>query len=170
MYAVEDTSYPFHIVAQFTTVASLVDLLPERRELFACLDLFQRHAQACTFPQTANELPIRTRDIERFLDDGHRNASNSPDTLALLFAMLATGLQMGQCDRSGGEWGTGAVDLSRGISDAFSKLDLHQSTEHRFNVLPSWRKYASSAPCIFHEPSNTGCNTESRHDGSLSNK
>lgn len=121
MYAVEDTSYPFHVLEKFTTIDSLVELLPARDELFACLELFQRRAQACTFPQTPHELPLRTRDIERFLEDGHRNASNSPDTLALLFAMLATGLQMGQYDRSGGEWVEGAVEASRRQSDAYSK-------------------------------------------------
>jgi hypothetical protein len=170
MYAVEDTGYPFHILEKFTTIDSLVQLLPAREELFECVDLFLRRAQACTFPQTPNELPLHTRDIERFLEDGRRNANNSPDTLALLFAMLATGLQMGQYDRSGGEWVEGAVEASRLESDAYSKPLYQQPIDYPPNVLPSRCEYASTPPCIFHETSNASLNTNSRHDRSVSHK
>lgn len=119
MYAVEDTNYPFHILARFSTLESLVELLPQREELFIYLELFQRRAHSCSFPQISNELPMPREDVQRFLDDGHRNASNSPDTLALLFAMLAMGMQVGQFDMSGGEWVEGAVEESRRQSDVY---------------------------------------------------
>jgi hypothetical protein len=88
----------------------------------------------------------------------------------LLFAMLATGLQMGQYDRSGGEWVEGAVEASRRQSDAYSKSFHHLPMRHHSDTLPSRRKHASSSPCILHEPSNTWCNTDSRHDRSIPHK
>lgn len=121
MYAPEDTAYPFHILAGFSSLDSLVELLPPPEELFSYLDLFQRNAQSCSVPQTSNELPMPRSEVERFLEDGHRNASNSPDALALLFAMIATGMQVGSYDRNGGEWVEGAVEESRQQSDVYSK-------------------------------------------------
>ena len=128
MYAVEDTNYPFHIFPQFSSLDSLVELLPPREELFSYLDLFQRRAQSCSFPETSSDLPVPKADVAKFLDDGHHNAINSPDVLALLFAMLATGMQVGQYDRSGGEWVEGAVEHSRQQSDVYSKSVRRQYT------------------------------------------
>jgi hypothetical protein len=126
MYSVEDTTYPFPIFPQFSSLDSLVKLLLPREELFSYLDLFQRRAQSCSFPEISSELPIPKADVAKFLDDGYRNAENSPDVLALLFAMLATGMQVGQYDRSGGEWVEGAVEQSRQRSDVYSESICHR--------------------------------------------
>ena len=53
------------------------------------------------------------REIEHLLDNNRRNASPCPGTLALVFAMLATELQVRQYDMSG-------EDLRR-RSDAYGK-------------------------------------------------
>ncbi|KAK3725936.1 hypothetical protein LTR37_000084 [Vermiconidia calcicola] len=120
MYASEPMSYPFQVVVKFSTTSSLLQLLPERRELFECLELFQRRAQSCSFPNTPDE--VTRKGVEQFLSDGERNAELYPDMLALIFATLATGLQMGQYDRSGGQWLEGAVDQTRKRSDVYSEL------------------------------------------------
>ena len=119
MYAMEPTSYPFPVVPKYSTIPSLLELLPPREELFAWIDHFRRRAQSCSFPHTPQE--VTKREVERFLDDAERNASHFPDMLALIFATLATGLQMGEYDRSGGEWVPGAVEAITKRSDAFSK-------------------------------------------------
>ena len=121
LYAIDQQpSYPFPVIAKYSTVAALLQLLPVREELFACLELFQRRAQSCSFPHTPDE--VTKKEVERFLADAERNANNFPDMLALIFATLATGLQMGQYDRSGGQWVKGAVEGTRNRSDAFRKF------------------------------------------------
>ena len=135
MYTVDDTNYPFHIVKNYTSIESLLGLLPPRGDLFSYLDLFQYRAQSCSYPQTLHELPLPKREVECFLEDAERNANNSPDTLALLFAMLATGLQIGRYDRSGGKWIAGAVQESRDQSDVYSKSPTELSVDGDSNVL-----------------------------------
>lgn len=102
MYAPGGTAYPFPVIANFTDTVQLLELLPEREELFACLDVFQRHAQACSFPHMPDN--VTKRGIERFLSDRERNAELCPEMLALIFATLATGLQMGKYDKDRGRW------------------------------------------------------------------
>ena len=124
MYAPEDTSYPFPVVTQFATTSQLLQLLPDQDDLFACLDLFQRRAQACSFPHMPEE--VTKREVERFLADRERNANLFPDMLALIFATLATGLQMGQYDRNGGTWdGQPAKDNPEVYSMFKSACSLH---------------------------------------------
>lgn len=124
MYAPEDTSYPFPVVTQFATTSQLLQLLPDQDDLFACLDLFQHRAQACSFPHMPEE--VTKREVERFLADRERNANLFPDMLALIFATLATGLQMGQYDRNGGTWdGQPAKDNPEVYSMLNSACSLH---------------------------------------------
>ena len=120
MYATDSPAYPFPVIAEFSTTSSLLRLLPEREELFDCLDMFHRRAQSCSFPHTPDE--VAKKEVERFLSDVERHAERFPDMLALIFMTLATGLQMGQYDRSGGQWVEGAVEATRQESDAFCNL------------------------------------------------
>jgi hypothetical protein len=95
------------------------DLLPPEDEIYAYLNMFQKRAQSCYFPHTPDELT--RREVERFLDGVEENADKYPDMLALIFAMLATAMQMGTWDRHGG-WVVGAVEQSRRHSDVYSEF------------------------------------------------
>ncbi|KAK4542876.1 hypothetical protein LTR36_006065 [Oleoguttula mirabilis] len=109
MYAFAGSMYPFPVLPGWGigegTAATLIQVLPARDELFQILESFQRRAQSCSFPHTSDE--VTKREVERFLADGEGNAQKYPDMLALLLATLATGLQMGVYDRSGGKWVAG---------------------------------------------------------------
>ena len=93
--------------------------LPKREKLFSILDSFQRRAQACSFPHTPHE--VTKKEIGRFLDDAEVNASKYPDMLALIFATLATGLQMGEYDRNGEQWIEGSMAKTTKQADVFCK-------------------------------------------------
>lgn len=99
--------------------AALVATLPPREQLFSILDAFQRRAQSCSFPHTPDE--VTKKEIERFLADGEVNAQKYPDMLALIFATLATGLQMGEHDRNGGQWVEGSMAKTTRQADVFSE-------------------------------------------------
>jgi hypothetical protein len=110
------------VVPNYTSISELLHLLPEREELFTCLDMFQRRAQSCSFPHTPDE--VTRREVERFLNDAEDNANRYPDMLALIFATLATGLQLGQHDLNEAQWSNAtAAEESRNRSDAFRKLE-----------------------------------------------
>jgi hypothetical protein len=97
--------YPFPIFASWagqTGYQALIEMLPAEPELQQILDLFQKRAQSCSFPHTPEDLT--KKEISRFLSDAETNAQKHPDMLALIFITLATGLQMGEWDRNGGEW------------------------------------------------------------------
>jgi len=123
MYTSSDSMYPFPTLWAGSDVSSsLVQVLPAREELFDILDSFQKRAQACSFPHTPDE--VTKREVERFLADTEGNAERFPDMLALIFIALATGLQMGQYDRSGGQWVAGAVEATRKKSDVYRKSGI----------------------------------------------
>ena len=122
MYAADPPSYPFPVVVGYGTPSALLTLLPDREDLFEYLDSFQRRAQSCSFPHTPDE--VTRKEVARFLADAEKNADRYPDMLALLYVTLATGLQMGQYDRSGGQWVQGAVEEATKESDAFCKVDF----------------------------------------------
>lgn len=97
-------------------------ILPEREQLFASIESFQRRAQSCSFPHTPDE--VTKKEVQRFLDDKQKNAEFHPDMLALIFATVATGMQMGQYDRSGGRWDYNDLESTRMTSDALSRFLL----------------------------------------------
>ncbi|KAK5724194.1 hypothetical protein LTR17_013576, partial [Elasticomyces elasticus] len=107
MYAVEEPMHPFPIFEGWNVGGKLVALLPPREDLFTILDAFQKRAQSCSFPHSPDE--ITKKEVERFLANSDSNAQKHPDMLALIFATLATGLQMGEHDRSGGKWEEGSM-------------------------------------------------------------
>ena len=102
-----------HIRNKFTTIDSLVALLPPQESLRACVNRFPQRAKSCYLPPTLQDFPMIQQEIEHLLDNSRRNTSPSPGTLALVFAMLATELQVRQYDMSG-------EGLRRG-SDAYGK-------------------------------------------------
>lgn len=125
MYASTDESpaYPFPIIWHGGT--SAVDLaqslLTSHDEIYACLDMFQRRAQSCYFPHTPDE--VTKKEVERFLSDVEGNAEKFPDMLALIFATLATGMQMGVYDVHGG-WVADLVEQTRKKSDVYCEFKL----------------------------------------------
>lgn len=120
MYRIEASMYPFHILRSWDDTSGLLAVLPERDELFICIDMFQRRANATSFPHMPAE-DVSKKEIERFLADAEVNAKSHPDMLALMFAMLATGMQVGVWDRSGGQWIEGEIAKATGQADVYSK-------------------------------------------------
>lgn len=121
VYASDDEAlYPFLVVEGRSTIAGLVAILPDSDVLFSCLDSFQRRAQSCSFPHTPDE--VTRKEVQRFLEHKENNAQRHPDMLALVFATVATGMQMGQYDRSGNCWKREDLERTRRTSDAFSEL------------------------------------------------
>lgn len=123
MYAASDGSaaYPFPIIwhGGNSAVEMARTLLTSHDEIYACLDMFQRRAQSCYFPHTPDE--VTKKEVERFLSDVEGNAERFPDMLALIFATLATGMQMGVYDLHG-DWIAGAVEDTRRKSDVYRRL------------------------------------------------
>ena len=119
VYAVGYPTYPFPVVPNCSSSVDLLRILPERSELLACIEMFQRRAQSCSFPHTPEE--ATRKEVERFLDDAEYNAQKAPDMLALIFVTLAMGLQMGQFDRNGGKWNKDSSEKTRGRCDVFCK-------------------------------------------------
>nr|OQO30941.1 hypothetical protein B0A51_04168 [Rachicladosporium sp. CCFEE 5018] len=96
MYPPQGSMYPFPMmrVGDNTTVA-LLTLLPPREEVFECLDLFSERAQSCSFPHMPDE--VTKKEVSRFLDEADEDPArmeNDSHMLALIFATLATGIQM----------------------------------------------------------------------------
>lgn len=166
-----ETTYPFKVVASYSTPAELLTLLPQDQdELFSCLDLFEKRAQACSFPQLLDD--VTKHEVQRFLSDDQdqriRNAESFPDMLALLFATLATGLQMGQYDKCGGKWESKAVHETRKQCDAFSRsplrrIDVSRPCLHQY----SHRQHANAPRSILHESTNVVVHTDLDHDGTI---
>lgn len=128
MYAAGYPTYPFPVIPNHSSSLALLKVLPEMDEILACLDMFQRRAQSCSFPHTPEE--VTKKEVERFLDDAEHNAEKAPDMLALIFVTLATGLQMGQYDRNGGKWDQAASTATRARSDVFCKCAPGHSITH----------------------------------------
>jgi hypothetical protein len=120
LFPVEGSGYPFPIFGNWAGadgVKALVSVLPPRDELFGILDSFQKRGQACSFPHTPDQV---TRDeVERFLSDPELYGQSHPDMLALIFMTLATGLQMGEWDRQGGQWAEGSMERTTKSADIY---------------------------------------------------
>ncbi|KAI7353553.1 hypothetical protein KC354_g11466 [Hortaea werneckii] len=120
IYCIAESMYPFPVFAGWcgeSANAALVGVLPKQEELFRILDLFQRRGQSSSFPHTPDE--VTKREVQRFLDDAEGNAQKYPDMLALIFATLAMGLQLGQWDRDDGQWVEGAMAGTTRTADIY---------------------------------------------------
>lgn len=126
MYAASDgaAAYPFPILwhGGNSAVEMARTLLNSHEEIYACLDMFQRRAQSCYFPHTPED-EVTKKEVERFLSDVEGNAEKFPDMLALIFATLATGMQMGVYDVHGG-WVADVVEETRKKSDVYCEFYL----------------------------------------------
>lgn len=119
MYRQEQSLYPFPTLwTTGNSAADVAGILPPRKDILHYLDIFQKRAQSCYFPHTTDELS--KNEVERFLSDVPNNATQAPDMLALIFAMLATAYQMGVHDQYEG-WKDGALEANRLHSDFFSE-------------------------------------------------
>lgn len=107
------------------SAAALTDLLPSDDEVFRHLDQFQQRAQSCSFPHVPDE--VTKKEVERFLADRRNNATKAPDMLALIFAALAVGIQIGVDGHDGRQW-------------------LEASTPGLHNKGEAWRKISSFIP------------------------
>jgi hypothetical protein len=115
--------YPFPTFASWTGGTgheALIAVLPEELELQQILDLFQGRAQSCSFPHTPEE--VTKKEISRFLADRETNVQRHPDMLALIFITLATGLQLGEWDRNGGQWINDSAQKMTKQADIYRKF------------------------------------------------
>nr|OQO26881.1 hypothetical protein B0A51_12170 [Rachicladosporium sp. CCFEE 5018] len=121
MYPPQGSMYPFPMMrVGDNTTAALLMLLPPREEVFDCLDFFSKRAQSCSFPHMPDE--VTKKEVGRFLDEAGEDPArmeNNSNMLALIFATLATGMQMGVHDRSGEQWIEGAVEDAAQRGDCY---------------------------------------------------
>ena len=144
VYGIDDSHesmFPFPIFNGWTganTSTTLVNILLGTKDLPEIVEAFQARAQSCSFPHIHEE--ITKKEIQRFLDDAEKNAASHPDMLALIFATLATGLQMGEWDRAGGSWVKGSMVEVRKRADVyreFTELSWLRTTADRDKSLPA---------------------------------
>ncbi|KAF2720916.1 hypothetical protein K431DRAFT_313004 [Polychaeton citri CBS 116435] len=113
------SSYPFATLwyQGADIIPQLLKTLPDKAELISSLDMFQHKAQSCSFPHVPDN--TTKREVLRFLDDAEENAEKHPDMLALVFATLATGLQLGVYDRNGSLWVRGTTETAMQQADVY---------------------------------------------------
>lgn len=123
MYAAPGSMYPFPTMwptsGDPNCIPKLLSCLPPPEQLYECLDLFQKRAQSCSFPHVPDE--ITRKEVERFLADARNNAERFPDMLALIFAALATGVQMGSYDKNGSQWAADQMRKAKDEADVYSR-------------------------------------------------
>ena len=145
--------------------SSLTKLLPSREDIHLYLHAFQRRSLSSSFPHVPEE--CTEPEVQRFLDNVEHNAAAHPNTLALLFATLAQGLQDGIYDRDGQKWIVGAVESELMKGDVYSML-LQLSTDLYHSLICfSCRGYASVANSFLHEPTNATYHPDLGDDGSV---
>ena len=139
-------------------------LIPRHAEISMYLDSFQHRVQGCSFPHIP-EACTRT-EIERFLSNAEHNALLHPDMLALLFAILAQGLQHGLYDRCGEQWLAEPREAESKKADVFSRISsfwlLNKLTKN------SCCLHAGSEASVVHEQTNFARNRSPDDDLPLS--
>lgn len=143
------TMYPFPILSFGDSASSLLTILPNKTELDRCLELYHHRAQAISFPHMPAQEAAKD-EVERFLLDAERNAQGYPDMLALIFVMLANGLQLGVWDRCEGRWLEDEVrkitDQANVYGDNPSDLGAHVSADDAMSQLPRACRLSGSHP------------------------
>lgn len=81
------------------------------------LRAFDDRAQTCSLPYVPNDITVK--EFEEFLSNASHNAWTNPDMLAVLFATMAQGAQVGVYDKHG-EWAPGAMEEETKKGDVFS--------------------------------------------------
>ncbi|KAM0720357.1 hypothetical protein Q7P37_004493 [Cladosporium fusiforme] len=137
IYPAQGLQYPFHIIPiGDNSAAALTDLLPSNdEEIFGHLDLFQKQAQSCSFPHFSDEMT--KKEVERFLEDRKTNATKAPDMLALLFATLAVGVQIGVHDRNGRRWLEAPMEEAHGASECYLGASMQALRHASFMSQPT---------------------------------
>ncbi|KAL8695088.1 MAG: hypothetical protein Q9218_000366 [Villophora microphyllina] len=80
------------------TPSTIAELLPnDEQEVYFHLTAFQRRAQCYSFPYLPAE--CTKNEVQRFLMNRKENSEHHPGMLALLFAVLAQGIQHGVYDK-----------------------------------------------------------------------
>ena len=132
----------------------LVPLLPDTNILRGLLGAFRRRAQPYFHPHLPDK--CSNQDVEQYLIKVKRNADLCPDTLAMIFAMLAQGVQCGVYDRCGETWGLEArKEETRG--DVFGRYPFDFLRSYRLIDISSRSCYASATKRLVHEQTNTAC-------------
>lgn len=120
MYAAEGSMYPFPTLwTANTNIPGLYSCLQPWNETLMYLDSYKRRAETYPIPPLAQE--VTRKEVERFVDHFEENAMAFPDMLAVIFAALATGRQVGVHERCGGKWVAGAVEADRRRGDLFRR-------------------------------------------------
>ena len=159
-------SHPFHSLGSAKhETSALIKLLPSRDDIHFYLRAFQRRSLSCSFPHIPEE--CSEPEVQRFLDDVEHNAAAHPNTLALLFATLAQGLQDGIYDRNGQAWIAGAVELELLKGDVYSRIIEPSKATDRSLMCFSRRSDASVTNSFLHEPTNTAHHPDLSDDGSV---
>ena len=159
-------SHPFHSLGSAKhETSALIKLLPSRDDILFYLRAFQRRSLSCSFPHVPEECTEPA--IQRFLDDVEHKAAARPNTLALLFATLAQGLQDGIYDRHGQQWIVGAVESELLKGDVYSMIFQPSEATDRSLMCFSCRSDASVANSILHEPTDAAHHPDLGNDGSV---
>ncbi|KAI4205820.1 MAG: hypothetical protein LQ350_000005 [Teloschistes chrysophthalmus] len=99
--------------------STIAELLPkDEQEIYFHLHAFQGRAQSFSFPYMPAE--CTKAEVQRFLMNRKENSDHHPGMLALLFAVLAQGIQHGVYDKYGHTWHAGSMEMECETSNAFS--------------------------------------------------
>jgi hypothetical protein len=94
MYVTQDAMYPFPTLwPAMSHTEGLLQCLPSLEQLYGYLDSFNQRAQGFAFPYVPADLT--RKEVEHFLGNAQENAEKVPDLLALIFAAIALGVQLG---------------------------------------------------------------------------
>lgn len=94
MYVAQDAMYPFPTLwPAMSRTQGLLQCLPSFEQLHGYLDSFSQKAQGFAFPYVPEDLT--RKEVEHFLGNAQENAEKVPDLLALIFAAIALGVQLG---------------------------------------------------------------------------
>jgi hypothetical protein len=160
------TAYPFPILEEGSASEMTLRLLKDHDLVYTYLVTFQTHAHSCYFPDLPNDGSLS--EFQRFLADAEANAIKHPDMLAVIFATMAAGLQVGVWSECGGQLNSASVYKARMCGDVYSEhFTEPQITPNANQSLISGRGNASVTTRLIHEHTNIACRTSSRYHRSL---
>jgi len=98
-------------------LTNIINLLPSLKDALELLRFYHRLAP-CIFPILHDEFRD-PNDIAQFFQDLSRNSEENPSKLALIFMMLALGLQFGTFYRSGYRWVKASMENSKRLTEIY---------------------------------------------------
>ena len=160
------TSYPFPTLwSAKDDTSTLIRLLPPEQDLFFYLEAFERRCQSFSFPYVPQQVTVP--EVRRFVESLEHNAAVYPDMLALLFAALAQGLQIGVYDKFGEKWVAGNVESESKKGDVYSESTGCQLLVSSSKQFLSRRCDAVPSTGCIHEPAHTSRHPDFGDDGSI---